>query len=81
MYSLYGDKEEAWTSFINHNTNNIKDTKVSDILESLKNIDVDLVQKNITTINKALTLISSLLTKDEVSDTYTPRPLYKKFED
>ena len=42
---------------------------------------MDSVQKNIATINKALALIGSLITKEEVTDTYTPRPLYKKFED
>ena len=47
----------------------------------IKKMDVDTVQKNITTINKALTLIGSLITKDEVQNDYTPRPLYKKFED
>ena len=47
----------------------------------IKKVDVDSVQKNITTINKALTLIGSLITKDSVTEEYTPKPLYKKFED
>ena len=42
---------------------------------------MDSVQKNISTINKALTLIGSLLSKDEEKVNYEPRPLYKKFED
>ena len=40
-------------------------------------------EKNITNISKALGIVQSLITKDEVNTTesYTPRPLYKKFED
>ena len=86
MYSLYGDNNNAWKDYIVDKeslTNNIKETgaSISDIVNAIKNVDMDAVQKNITTINKALALIGSLIAKDEVTDTYTPRPLYKKFED
>ena len=48
----------------------------------LKKVDLNSVQKNITNISKALGLVQSLITKDEINtETYTPRPLYKKFED
>lgn len=83
IFSLYGSSNEAWKDYINYNVVNNNDTKTSitDIVDALKKVDMDQVQKNITTINKALTLIGSLITKDEVTDTYTPRPLYQKFED
>ena len=83
MYSLYGSNNEAWSDYIVNKTSVSKEntTSISDIVNALKNVDMDAVQKNITTINKALTLIGSLIAKDEVTDTYTPRPLYKKFED
>ncbi len=48
----------------------------------VKKVDLNSVQKNITNISKALGLVQSLITKDEINtETYTPRPLYKKFED
>ena len=83
MFSLYGKNNEVWSSYIdNHVKDEVKDTtSLTDIVNAIKKVDMDAVQKNITTINKALTLIGSLITKDEVNDTYTPRPLYKKFED
>ena len=81
MYSLYGTNKEAWSDYFLNEEPKKKTTSISDILNMLKKMDVDTVQKNITTINKALTLISSLLTKEEVNDVYTPRPLYEKFED
>ena len=80
MYLLYGDKSEAWNDYFKKNDED--NTKViSDIVNAIKKVDIDSVQKNISTINKALTLISSLLIKDDNKEVYEPRPLYKKFED
>ena len=81
MYSLYGKKEEVWNKYFKESKINETTTSLSDIINALKKVDMDSVQKNIATINKALALIGSLITKEEVTDTYTPRPLYKKFED
>ena len=87
MYSLYGDKSEVWNNYfsIKNESSNVQKTissaTISDVVDMIKKIDVDSVQKNITTINKALTLISSLITKENVTNDYTARPLYKKFED
>ena len=80
MFSLYGKNEEVWKEYFKSDTSK-KETTITDIVEALKKVDVDTVQKNITTINKALALISTLFAKEEVDNSYTPRPLYKKFED
>ena len=80
MYSLYGKDNEVWKEYLSDEVP-IKKTTINDIVEALKKVDVETVQKNISTINKALALIGTLLTKDEVEDVYTPKPLYKKFED
>ena len=83
MYSLYGDKSEVWDDYLFKNKEE-KDSSLSsltEIVSAIKKLDVDNVQKNITTINKALTLIGSLISKEEDKVTYEPRPLYKKFED
>lgn len=79
MYSLYGKNNEVWKDYFKENETN--KTTLSDIVDAIKKVDVDSVQKNISTINKVLALVGTLLTKDEVQDTYTPTPLYKKFED
>ena len=83
MYSLYGKDDEVWNKYLKkEEKKEIKDEKTSfsDILDTIKNIDPDELQKNITTINKALTLIGSLVAKDTVKNEYTA-PLYKKVED
>ena len=77
IYSLYGEEDNVWNKYFNKES-----TSVNDIINMVKNVDLDSVQKNITNISKALGLVQSLITKDEINkDTYTPRPLYKKFED
>ena len=89
IYSIYGTNDNIWNKYFNNdegsNTSNMpKDNMtVSDLIEMVKNVDLDSVQKNITNISKALGLVQSLITKEDLPETdmYTPRPLYKKFED
>ena len=89
IYSIYGTNDNIWNKYFNNDegstTSNMpKDNMtVSDLIEMVKNVDLDSVQKNITNISKALGLVQSLITKEDLPETdmYTPRPLYKKFED
>ena len=79
MYSLYGENSDVWDEYLNKKDD--KSISVKDILDSLKNLDADEVQKNINSLNKILSLISSLVSKDKEEPVYEPMPLYKKFED
>lgn len=87
IYSLYGTDENVWKKYFNNDEDsNQGETKenisVSDLIEMVKKVDLNNVQKNINNISKALGLVQSLITKDEINtQSYTPRPLYKKFED
>ena len=88
-YSLYGKENDVWNKYFNNNeeikenTNEKKENvSITDVIDMVKKVDLNSVQKNITNISKALGLVQSLITKDEINtETYTPRPLYKKFED
>lgn len=89
-YSLYGKENDVWNEYFNNNeeikenTNEKKENvSITDVIDMVKKVDLNSVQKNITNISKALGIVQSLITKDEVNTTesYTPRPLYKKFED
>ena len=85
IYSIYGTDQTIWDKYFkddNISSNASNNMSVSDLINMVKNVDLDSVQKNITNISKALGLVQSLISKDEIpTDTYTPRPLYKKFED
>ena len=79
MYSLYGENSDIWNEYFNKKDSD-KSISLKDILDSLKNLDADEVQKNINSLNKILSLISTLVSKDK-EEVYEPMPLYKKFED
>ena len=83
IYSIYGSDNEVWSKYLNKEEKKKENVSVSDVINMVKNVDIDSVQKNINNISKALGLVQSLITKEELpsADTYTPRPLYKKFED
>ena len=89
IYSLYGNNDEVWKKYFGKEEETKAEISqesnfsLNELVQMAKKIDLDAVQKNITSINKGLALIESLITKDssKVTEEYTPRPLYKKFED
>lgn len=90
IYSLYGNNIEVWNKYFkkeeknNELVTNESNFSFNELINMAKKIDLDAVQKNIVSINKGLALIESLITKDSSkiqTEEYTPRPLYKKFED
>ena len=63
-------------------TSTTKNSAWSDIVNIAKNMDVNKVQEGILSLQKALGLVSDLFVKDnKPKSEYTPRPLYKHFED
>lgn len=90
MYDLYGDDEGAWSKFleekeVSNNEGSRKNLGLSDIVNNLKNVDVDKVQEGITSLQKTLGLFGELFVNREGSGNsgkqYNPRPLYRRFED
>lgn len=89
IYSLYGKENSVWDKYFkdleeDSSSSSKESFSVTDLINMVKKVDLNSVQKNITNISKALGLVQSLVTKEDTSaqtDTYTPRPLYKKFED
>ena len=76
MYDLYGSTSTVWDEYINNNS------KTPDILTWLKNIDMNKLEDNINSIRRVLSVLSDVgkNTDSEVTS-YTPRPLYRHFED
>lgn len=88
LYDLYGKDDKIWDEYLSNKE--IKEEKssssnksFSDLLNMAKNIDVDKVQNGISSLQKAIGLFSDLVVKKDTPTTssYTPRPLYKTFED
>ena len=76
MFDLYGASNSVWDKYIK------KEVKTSDVLTWLKNIDIDKVEENINSIRRVLSVLSDVgKTNDSEASSYTPRPLYRHFED
>lgn len=89
MYDIYGKDNEIWNEYLKEeqkvtSTSKKTSTSFNDIINMAKNMDVDKVQEGITSLQKAISLFSDLFIKgenDTNKNTYTPRPVYRSFED
>ena len=54
---------------------------LGNIISSIKNINMNNVKKNLNSIEKGIKLLQDFVKKEDVMPTYTPRPIFKKFED
>ena len=89
LYDLYGEDENIWGEYLGSSSassNKVEKkstSRFSDILDMAKNIDANKLQDSISSVQKAIGLIGDMFIKDKGADTntYTPRPIYRKFDD
>lgn len=91
QWYLYGEDEKIWSKYkketkeTKESENKSSSFNFSNFVKSLKNVNMDEVQKGVNSMQKAVELLQGLVTKDtsQASNTssYTPRQLFKKFED
>ena len=91
IWSLYGSDDKVWN---NYSSLDVKEEKkevkkeetfsFQSLIDSVKKLDMDSVKKGIGNVQKAIELLQGLTTKGSTAaqaSTYTPRQLFKKFED
>lgn len=76
LWDMYGEDENVFSKYQNNTTSDL-----TNIITSIKNINVDNVKKNLNSIEKGIKLVQDLIKKDDVTPTYEPRPIFKRFED
>ena len=86
MYDLYGESNDIWNKyFTDISSPNVKIDNIKELLQMVRNVDLDSVQKSISGMQKAIGLIQDLgigkASSDSSDDRYEPRPMYKYFED
>ena len=91
IYDLYGENEEVWNEYLvvqeekkESNTERSNPSyRIEDFVKMAKKIDVNKVQDGLTYLQKALSLFGDLFVSKDGgnTNTYNPRPLYRKFED
>ena len=80
IFSLYGDDKSAWEEYLGEAASS---GGTLDFVSWLKSIDVDSIQNGVTSLQRVLGVVQDFTNKDSTStkEEYTPRPLYKHFED
>ncbi len=90
MWALYGEDEKVWKDYDVKGTEQSVNASpkeesfsFSSLMDSIKKVDMNAVQKGIGSLQKAIELLQGLTTKGATNNTntYEPRQLFKKFED
>lgn len=93
MYDIYGEKSSVWDDFLEPVRSTVqesvntsaKDVTLSDFMNTIKNVDLETVQKGIANIQKTIGLLQDMglgsASKAVTPPAYEPRPMYRYFED
>lgn len=86
LYDIYGENNPVWNTYFTTDLNQTSPTTLKDVFNTFKNMDMESVQKGVTNIQKTIALLqdiglTSLGKNPNITKSYEPRPLYKKFED
>ena len=66
LYDLYGEDENIWKKYMKKD---IKDSiNIDGLLKTVKNINLDSLEENNSSIQKAVSLVEELTRKSEVKD-------------
>ena len=89
IWSLYGNDDKIWNKYkekeeVKNHCNN-EGFSISSLIDSIKKVDMNQVQKGVSSMQKAIELLQGLSTSKSASQSntssYQPRQLFKKFED
>lgn len=96
LYSLYDEDDTVWSEYFGNNNTTNTNTRssstsnnygLSDIMNMFKGIKPEVLQQNITSIQKFLGFVSDFVGDKSTNKTpsskgiYTPRPTKRMFED
>ena len=81
IYDIYGEDTRAWNKYLKESST----SNLSNLSDIVKKIDMDTVQKHISTAQKALDLVQELTNKTPTNASFkgpaNPRPINHFFED
>ena len=89
IWSLYGNDDKIWNKYKVKeevkNQGNKEGFSILSLIDSIKKVDMNQVQKGVSSMQKAIELLQGLSTSKTTSQSntssYQPRQLFKKFED
>lgn len=79
MYDMYGESDSVWNDYLSVTTL----SSSSGLFDFVKNMDFDTIQSGVNSVQRVISLLQEMVNKksETPEETYTPRPLYKHFED
>jgi len=75
LWDMYGDDDKVFSRY------KTVGTDLNNVINGIKNINMDSVKKNLNSIEKGIKLLQDFVKKEDVVPTYEPRPIFKRFED
>ena len=90
MYDMYGESNDIWNNYLNTTSNNIVKTNTlsssenafRELVNTVKTINLEKVQKGINGLQKTISLVQELGSSNNTTPKeYERRPIYKHFED
>ena len=90
MYDMYGESNDVWNNYLNTTSNNtVKTNTLSssenafrELVNTVKTINLEKVQKGINSLQKTISLVQELGSSNNTTPKeYERRPIYKHFED
>ena len=75
LWDMYGDDDKVFSRY------KTVGTDLNNVINGIKNINMDSVKKNLNSIEKGIKLLQDFVKKEESAPTYEPRPIFKSFED
>ena len=90
MYDMYGESNDIWNNYLNTTSNNIVKTNTlsssenafRELVNTVKTINLEKVQKGINSLQKTISLVQELGSSNNTTPKeYERRPVYKHFED
>lgn len=76
LYELYGENSDIWKDYSTSKFN----TTINDVLNTIKNIDIEKLQSGIENIQNTISLVQNLGSNKE-SNTYEPTRTYQHIDD
>ena len=81
IYDMYGDEPEVWKKYFFNEEKEIEKEQTLDFISWLKKLDLDTIQEGVQNIQRVIGVIGDISNQKEEEKNYTPRPLYKHFDD
>ena len=75
LWDMYGDDDKVFSRY------KTVGTDLNNVINGIKNINMDSVKKNLNSIEKGIKLLQDFVKKEDTVPTYEPRPIFKRFED